>query len=152
MGKEKVVFAPYSRDQIIDIVRDRLSAVPGTVFEERAIQLAARKIASVSGDVRRALAVLRHAAELWEAAPEASRPAAVNVSLVSQAQKAMFSAVHMRVRPFLHLYFSLLLWTVTQARAPLWMRTACLLRGVCGAGCPRELWRSDRGPRLERNR
>lgn len=99
MGKEKVVFAPYSRDQIIDIARDRLSGVPGTVFEDRAIQLVARKIASVSGDVRRALAVLRHAAELWEAIPEAGRPAAVNASLVSQAQKAMFSAVHMRVRP-----------------------------------------------------
>eukprot|EP00892_Ulva_mutabilis_P011095 jgi/Ulvmu1/8358/UM042_0064.1 len=97
MGKEKVVFAPYSRDQIIDIVNDRLRSVPGTVFEERAIQLAARKIASVSGDVRRALAVLRHASELWEAAPTESRPPAVNASLVSAAQRAMFSAVHMRV-------------------------------------------------------
>lgn len=99
MGKEKVVFAPYSRDQIIDIVKDRLRGVPETVFEDRAIQLAARKIASVSGDVRRALAVLRHAAELWEAAPAESRPAAVNASLVSAAQKEMFSAAHMRVRP-----------------------------------------------------
>lgn len=106
MGKEKVVFAPYGRDQIIDIARDRLAGVSGTVFEDRAIQLVARKIASVSGDVRRALAVLRHAAELWEALPEATRPAAVNASLVSQAQKAMFSAVHMRVRARLHAHFS----------------------------------------------
>lgn len=124
MGKEKVVFAPYDRDQIIDIVRDRLRDVPGTVFEDRAIQLAARKVASVSGDVRRALALLRHAADLWDSAPEDTRPAAVNASLVSQAQKAMFSAVHMRVRLLLR----------CPQRAAVLQRVLCTV-SECKAGC-----------------
>ena len=47
------------------IVKARLVSVPG-VCHARAIELAARKVSSVNGDVRRALEVLRRAAELAE--------------------------------------------------------------------------------------
>ena len=120
-----MVFQPYSSDQIVKIVQDRLGDID--VFEPRAIQLAARKVASVTGDVRRALNVLRQAAEIWEqegvlqaeqarilnAADGAAdtgtqdeagtssqaqrRPERITMTYVTKAHTAMFNAVHMQV-------------------------------------------------------
>ena len=59
LGKERVLFHPYSRDQIDTIIRQRLSEA--NVFDSNAIEFAARKVASVSGDVRRALQLCRRA-------------------------------------------------------------------------------------------
>lgn len=62
-----LVFAPYTRDQIVAIVQDRLSQVPGeSVLESAAVQFCARKVSSVSGDVRKALDVCRRAVEIVE--------------------------------------------------------------------------------------
>jgi origin recognition complex subunit 1 len=124
LGKAKVVFSPYSSGQIEEILRHRLADLP-PVFDDGALRLAARKVASVSGDVRRALELLRQAAELWEAehaegavdngagtsgggsAPEGARGKGakgaqegelVKMHYVTQAHAAMFSAAHMQVR------------------------------------------------------
>lgn len=99
LGKAKVVFAPYKSDQIEAIVKDRLAGLP-QVFDNFAIRLAARKIATVSGDVRRALEVLRQAAEIWEHEKGTKEHGAelVKADTVSRAYAAMFDAAHMQVR------------------------------------------------------
>jgi hypothetical protein len=107
LGKAKVVFGPYNSEQIGAILRDRLKSL-APVFHQNAITLAARKISSVSGDVRRALEVLRQAAEFWEqevaqwqeeGTAGGEQPAAlVGPKFVTMACQAMFSAAHMQVR------------------------------------------------------
>lgn len=60
LGMARTVFQPYSVPQIEAIVRNRVGALG--VFDPDALQMCARKVASVSGDVRRALMICRCAA------------------------------------------------------------------------------------------
>ncbi|CAH1104483.1 unnamed protein product [Psylliodes chrysocephalus] len=58
-------FAPYTKQQIIEIVTSRLrSAGVLEIFSPSAVQMLAGKVASVSGDVRRALDIGRRVIEL----------------------------------------------------------------------------------------
>ncbi|KAH7979945.1 hypothetical protein HPB49_012099 [Dermacentor silvarum] len=58
-------FAPYSRDEIVAILTDRLSECHA-VIQPQAIQFCARKIAACTGDVRKALDICRRAVEVVE--------------------------------------------------------------------------------------
>lgn len=58
LGLSRIFFAPYTRHQIQQIVTSRLSGLDA--FDDDAIEMAARKVASISGDVRRALQVCRY--------------------------------------------------------------------------------------------
>lgn len=63
-------FSPYSRDQIVRILEDRLENVVingENVMEPSAIQFCARKVAALAGDMRKALDVCRSAVEMVEA-------------------------------------------------------------------------------------
>ncbi len=62
IGLARVAFAPYTREQIRVIVKARLEALDA--FKAEAIELAAGKVASLSGDIRRALQMCRRAAEI----------------------------------------------------------------------------------------
>ena len=64
LGLQKLHFQPYTHEQICEIIADRLRDLKA--FGAGAIEICARKIASVSGDVRRALQVCRRAAEICE--------------------------------------------------------------------------------------
>ncbi|XP_041996892.1 cell division control protein 6 homolog B-like isoform X2 [Salvia splendens] len=59
-----ITFCAYSKDQIINILQERLKALPYTVFQPQALELCARKVAAASGDMRKALAVCRSAIEM----------------------------------------------------------------------------------------
>lgn len=60
-------FAPYSKQQIFDIINDRLkSADCMSIFAPAALQMLAAKVAAVSGDVRRALDIARRVVEIIE--------------------------------------------------------------------------------------
>lgn len=60
-------FAPYSKQQIVDIFMDRLKANNvSDVFPPVALQMLAAKVSAVSGDIRRALDISRRAIELAE--------------------------------------------------------------------------------------
>ncbi|KAL3367319.1 hypothetical protein AABB24_011847, partial [Solanum stoloniferum] len=61
-----VTFRAYSKDQIISILQQRLKAFPYTVFQPQALELCARKVASASGDMRKALWICRSAIEMLE--------------------------------------------------------------------------------------
>ena len=65
-GLTRITFAGYTHDQLIKIIRSRLSDETADIFEPDAIQFASRKIAAVSGDARRALDICRRAVELAE--------------------------------------------------------------------------------------
>ncbi|KAI0213396.1 Cell division control protein [Lamellibrachia satsuma] len=63
-------FSPYSREQIVHILQDRLENVVingENVMEPSAIQFCARKVAALAGDMRKALDVCRSAVEMVEA-------------------------------------------------------------------------------------
>lgn len=61
----------------MQIISSRLSNVPGSVVQPDAVQFAARKVAAVSGDARRALDICRRAVEIAEI--EATSAKAVDV-------------------------------------------------------------------------
>jgi origin recognition complex subunit 1 len=91
VGLTRLTFSPYNHQQLQEIVAARLagikdkrwliyhfcylvySALGLTVFDKDAIQLVARKVASLSGDARRALDICRRAVEIAQA--EVDRPA-----------------------------------------------------------------------------
>ncbi|KAI0244011.1 Origin recognition complex, subunit 1 [Massospora cicadina] len=64
MGLIRVVFQPYTHQQLKAIVASRLMSVPW--FDPEAVEMCARKVASVSGDARRALDICRRAVEIIE--------------------------------------------------------------------------------------
>ncbi|XP_074640064.1 uncharacterized protein LOC141898133 [Tubulanus polymorphus] len=59
-------FTPYSKTQIMKILKDRLSDADD-VFDGSAMQFCARKVEAVAGDMRRALDICRRAVERVEA-------------------------------------------------------------------------------------
>ena len=59
LGLTRLTFSPYTHDQLKEIVAARLSGL--RVFDGDAVQLVARKVASLSGDARRALDICRYA-------------------------------------------------------------------------------------------
>ncbi|VFQ76593.1 unnamed protein product [Cuscuta campestris] len=61
-----ITFRAYSKNQIIMILQQRLAALPYTIFQPKALELCAQKIASASGDMRKALSICRNAIELLE--------------------------------------------------------------------------------------
>eukprot|EP00850_Spirogloea_muscicola_P010437 SM000061S19264 [mRNA] locus=s61:425523:429702:- [translate_table: standard] len=65
LGLTRVAFTPYTRQQLQAIVAARLQESP--VFDAQAVELASRKVAAVSGDVRRALELCRRAVEVAQA-------------------------------------------------------------------------------------
>ena len=52
LGLTRQVFQPYTHTQLQTIVTSRLEGL--SIFQQDAIQLVARKVASLSGDARRA--------------------------------------------------------------------------------------------------
>lgn len=97
LGLTKLHFEPYNTAQILHIVQDRLRALPA--FGEDAIELCARKIASVSGDIRRALQICRRAAEICEeeqmraeAQQKANKKGGVKTNVAAASNAAASSA------------------------------------------------------------
>ncbi|KZT53863.1 P-loop containing nucleoside triphosphate hydrolase protein [Calocera cornea HHB12733] len=67
LGMERINFAPYTRDQLKEIVNSRLrggTVPPEQIMHADAIQIAAMRVAGVSGDARRILDISRRAVEL----------------------------------------------------------------------------------------
>ncbi|KAF1956136.1 P-loop containing nucleoside triphosphate hydrolase protein [Byssothecium circinans] len=69
LGLTRITFPGYTHDQLMLIIQSRLEGVPGNIVHPDAVQFAARKVAAVSGDARRALDICRRAVEIAE--PEA---------------------------------------------------------------------------------
>jgi origin recognition complex subunit 1 len=108
LGIRRINFLPYSHSEIEAIIRDRLRDLDA--FEAKAVELCARKVAAVSGDMRRALEVCRLAAQLAEraeldgpptgigSAPAASvsSPTHVDVELIEKAARQLRGSASLR--------------------------------------------------------
>ncbi|KAL8597873.1 hypothetical protein ACOMHN_061406 [Nucella lapillus] len=88
LGLTRMTFQPYTFRQLEQIVLSRMSGLK--VFDVDAIQLAARKVAAVSGDARRALDICRRSTEIAEG--EGAGDQLVQICHVDQALKEMFSS------------------------------------------------------------
>lgn len=86
LGLTRQVFQPYTHAQLQTIVASRLEGLQ--VFQDHAIQLVARKVASLSGDARRALDICRRATEMAEVAGQVK----IGVQHVTKAHMEMFSS------------------------------------------------------------
>ena len=62
----RVAFNPYSFPQIVTIIEDRLGGLTAFDPSDGGLELCARRVASVSGDVRRALEICRLACQIAE--------------------------------------------------------------------------------------
>lgn len=65
LGSNRINFTPYDKNQLIEILSSRMEGLDG-VFAKEAIGLVASKVASVTGDARRALDICRRAVEKVE--------------------------------------------------------------------------------------
>ncbi|XP_072019328.1 uncharacterized protein [Amphiura filiformis] len=90
LGLTRMTFQPYTFRQLQEIVESRLMGLEA--FAPDAIQLAARKVAALSGDARRALDICRRATEIAEAAAASNKAASgmVGMSHVDVAVQEMF--------------------------------------------------------------
>jgi cell division control protein 6 len=71
LGEEEVVFKPYSSDELYDILKERAeTAFRSGVLDQGALRLCAALAAGEHGDARRALDLLRVAAEIAERSRE----------------------------------------------------------------------------------
>jgi origin recognition complex subunit 1 len=53
IGNERLVYEPYTADQIQKILQSRLVDIG--IFETRSLVLVSKKVATISGDIRRSL-------------------------------------------------------------------------------------------------
>jgi Cdc6-like AAA superfamily ATPase len=68
MGMTRVVFRPYKAQQVEEIVQARLTGLEVGLFDDAAVAFTAKKVAAVSGDIRRALDFCRKAVQRCRAA------------------------------------------------------------------------------------
>ncbi|KAK4197831.1 P-loop containing nucleoside triphosphate hydrolase protein [Triangularia verruculosa] len=87
LGLTRITFPGYNHEQLMRIVQSRLEGVPGDIVDSDAIQFAARKVAAVSGDARRALDICRRAVELAEADAKNNELEAPNTPSKTPARK-----------------------------------------------------------------
>lgn len=73
LGLTTITFPGYDHKQLMSIITSRLQGVPGNIVDADAIQFAARKVAVVTGDARRALDICRRAVEIAEQEQEQSQ-------------------------------------------------------------------------------
>ncbi|KAK7502257.1 hypothetical protein BaRGS_00006621 [Batillaria attramentaria] len=97
LGLTRMTFQPYTFRQLEEIVTSRMTGL--SVFDSDAVQLAARKVAAVSGDARRALDICRRSTEIAERETESEggskEDVLVKISHVDAALKEMFSSPKM---------------------------------------------------------
>src|SRR3989442_8072976 len=136
LGEEEVVFKPYSSDELYDILKERAELALRTgILDQGALHLCAALAAGEHGDARRALDLLRVAAEI----AERSREPRVVENHVRQAQQ---KAEHDRVTEALSslpLHSRLLLITVLQRETTRKESSVTgdvyeVYRELCGAG------------------
>jgi len=112
LGLQRVAFQPYSQQQIQCIIRSRLEDLQGysggSLFDKQAVEYVARKVAAVSGDVRRALELCRRGAEIaceqcqsktttTAESENAMDEVKVTIKHIDGAIKEMFGASHMKL-------------------------------------------------------
>ena len=63
-GTNRLIFQPYTYEQIQAIVRSRLGPKYSSLLHEQALEYAAKKVANISGDLRKVIDFLRRGVEI----------------------------------------------------------------------------------------
>lgn len=92
-GLTRITFPGYTHDQLMQIIQSRLSSVPAHIVDPDAIQFASRKVASVSGDARRALDICRRAVEIAESEAAAAHDPLLNTPSKPKPQSRLQEGV-----------------------------------------------------------
>lgn len=61
----RVIFSPYTHEQVKEILEERLSALSLSAFDSKAREFVARKASSTAGDLRAALKICQNTIELY---------------------------------------------------------------------------------------
>lgn len=88
-------FTPYTKDQIVNILKDRLKEIPNIdeVMDQAAIQFCARKVSAITGDIRKALDICRRAIELVECKQRSSEtPLKVTLPFISRVIQEVYGS------------------------------------------------------------
>ncbi|KAK0069981.1 origin recognition complex subunit 1-like isoform X1 [Biomphalaria pfeifferi] len=88
LGLTRMTFQPYTFKQLEEIVLSRMKGLK--IFDSDAVQLAARKVAAVSGDARRALDICRRSTEIAESRVGNEDTALVSMVDINSAVEEMF--------------------------------------------------------------
>lgn len=86
---KRITFQPYTHSQLVEIVKSRLASF--NIFDPDAIELCARKVSSISGDARRALAICRRAIELLEESSLKLKKENISVKLIQKVMADMYT-------------------------------------------------------------
>ena len=86
---KRITFQPYTYQQLVTIVESRLASF--NIFSPNAIELCARKVGSVSGDARRALAICRRAIELVEESSSLFKNETISTELIQKVITEMYA-------------------------------------------------------------
>ncbi|KAA8901326.1 hypothetical protein TRICI_006087 [Trichomonascus ciferrii] len=101
LGLTRIQFPGYTHDQLKHIIESRLEDIAGGVVENDAIEFAARKIASVSGDARRALDICRRAVELAQPAEEVEEITAETRVKIPHVKQAINESINSPLNSYL---------------------------------------------------
>lgn len=113
-GEPAVVnFKPYTAVEIKSILEERvLRAGMKDTFQDKALELCSRKVAALSGDLRRALSVCRQAVELKEEQLKAGKAPSAQIGIGDMAEvlNSSFKTAATSVIAQLPLQAQILLW------------------------------------------
>jgi len=86
MSYERMVFTPYTFDQIQQILTARLQDLDlSNIFDQRAIEFLARKASTVAGDLRAALKICQKTIEILRDMARDNKDARISPAVVKQA-------------------------------------------------------------------
>ena len=93
VGLNRITFQPYTHIELKQIIKSRIDSL--NIFDGPAVELIARKVASVSGDARKALDLCRKAVLMAESSYHSNpnRDGLVNIDDVQAALRDLSSAV-----------------------------------------------------------
>jgi origin recognition complex subunit 1 len=115
MAVRKVLFRPYTWEDILQILESRLySANAAALFDRQALELCAKKTASDKGDVRRALQVCLRAVEKHEAVLPALP---VSVLAMAECLRDLRTGSFATALANLSLFEKLFMWAVAREAA-----------------------------------
>ena len=93
LGSRRLTFAPYDREQVEAILKQRLSGNLREAFSAQAVTMAARKVAAYSGDVRRALQICARATEVCAA--RTGGDGVVSIADVNSAHRRLTASAYL---------------------------------------------------------
>eukprot|EP01117_Protostelium_nocturnum_P017122 TRINITY_DN6916_c0_g1_i3.p1 TRINITY_DN6916_c0_g1~~TRINITY_DN6916_c0_g1_i3.p1 ORF type:complete len:339 (-),score=59.59 TRINITY_DN6916_c0_g1_i3:39-1055(-) len=110
VGKRRIMFNPYHKEQLTEIIHSRLQDIHA--FDMNAIKFAAARVASVSGDARRALELCRRAAILAEEEHQEGEEERITTHHVDRGINEMFTSTRTKLLKSLSWLYKLFLCSI----------------------------------------